>query len=95
MIDLNKIVHPNTENNVPEEIGCLTTLYIPDVTRFDFFLTLGIAPILRKAKIPKIHPIIKSNIPIGSENRLLILNLLCGITGAMNNGPTTMKTNNF
>ena len=56
MIDLNKIVHPNTENNVPEEIGCLTTLYIPDVTRFDFFLTLGIAPILRKAKIPKIHP---------------------------------------
>ena len=89
------MVHPNTANNVPEEIGCLITLYIPEVIKFDFFLTLGIAPILKKAKMPKIHPNTKSAIPIGSANTLLILNLLCGIMGAMNNGPTTMKGNSF
>jgi hypothetical protein len=92
---LNKIVHPNTDNNAPEEIGCLITLYIPDVIRFDFFLTLGIAPILKNAETIKIHPETKSNIPVGSESTLLILNLLCGIMGATNNGPTTTKTNNF
>jgi len=70
-------------------------LYMPDVIKFDFFLRDGITPILKKAKIMIIHPNIKSVIPIGIERTLLILNLLCGITGAMNNGPTITKTNNF
>ena len=89
------MVHPNTADNVPEEIGCLITLYIPEVIKFVFFLTLGIAPILKNAEMPKINPNIISAIPIGSANTLLILNLLCGIMGAMNNGPTTMKGNSF
>ena len=71
------------------------TLYIPEVIKFDFFLRDGMIPILKKAKMMIIHPSAKSDIPIGSENILLILNLLCGIMGAMNNGPTTMKTNSF
>jgi hypothetical protein len=34
------------------------------------------------------HPNAKSNIPIGREIKSLILNLFCGISGAMNTGPT-------
>lgn len=68
---------------------------MPDVIKFDFFLRDGMPPILKKAKMMIIHPNTKNTIPIGSERTLLILNLLCGITGAMNNGPIITKTNNF
>jgi hypothetical protein len=70
-------------------------LYMPDVFKSDFFLIAGITPILRKAKIMILHPKTKSKIPAGREKYGLILNLICGNSGAMNNGPTVMKTNNF
>jgi hypothetical protein len=61
----------------------------------DIFLTDGIIPILKKAKMRRINPNTKSNIPIGREIKLLILNLFCGIIGAINRGPTITRTNNF
>jgi hypothetical protein len=45
--------------------------------------------------MPRINPNTKSNIPIGREIKSLILNLFCGINGAMNTGPTITKGNNF
>ena len=69
--------------------------YMPDVIKFEFFLRDGITAILKKANIMIIHRDAKSAIPIGIERALLISSLLCGITGAMNNGPTITKTNNF
>ncbi len=95
IIDLSNIVHPNTATTVPEYIGCRTTRYTPDVIKFDFFLTLGIVPNFKRAKMMGIHPNTKSNIPIGSEIKSLTLNLFCGISGEINNGPTTTKTLNF
>ena len=80
---------------VPEYIGCRTILYTLDVIKSDFFLKLGIVPILKKAKMMRIHPNTKSNIPNGSEIKSLILNLFCGISGEINNGPATKKTYNF
>lgn len=93
--DFNNIVQPNTAIIVPEYIGCRTTLYAPEVIKFDFFLILGIVPNLHRAKKLRIHPDTKSNIPIGSEIKLLILNLLCGIRGETNNEPTIITGSNF
>ena len=95
IIDFSNIVHPNTATNVPEYIGCRTMLYTPVVIKLDFFLTLGIVPNLRRAQPPRIAPNTKSNIPIGSEIKVLRLNLFCGISGEMNNGPTTTKGISF
>jgi hypothetical protein len=50
----------------------------------DFFLIDGKVPILKKAKMMRINPNTKSNTPIGREITSLILNLFCGISGAMN-----------
>jgi len=70
-------------------------LYTPVVIKLDFFLTLGIVPNLKRAQPPRIAPDTQSNIPVGSEIKLLRLNLFCGISGEINNGPTTTKGISF